>query len=94
MSRKSKKRAPLSPQLFFDRKIDFHGYTGNEAIYELEEILAISDGESILVVHGVGSGVLRQKIRDFLSTTPLTKAVEYGETSNIPGGAGVTVVYT
>ena len=94
MSRKNKKRASLTPQLFFDRKIDFHGYTGDEAIYELEEILAISDGESILVVHGVGSGVLRQRIRSFLSKSRLIKTVEYGETSNIPGGAGVTVVYT
>ena len=94
MSRRPKKKPAISPQLFFDRKIDFHGYTGDEAIYELEEVLAISDGESILVVHGVGSGILRQRIRNFLASSSLAKAVEYGETANIPGGAGVTVVYT
>lgn len=89
----SKKKQKPGPNLFFDRKLDFHGYTGDEAVYELEEALYQYEGESILIVHGKGSGILRERIRKFLSSSELTKSVEYGENINLPGGDGATVVY-
>ena len=76
----------------FDTKIDFHGYTAEEAILELKEELFSSDPGSIIIVHGKGNGILRQRIRAFLAEyDDLT--VEYGEIANIPGGDGVTAVY-
>lgn len=80
-------------RMHFDVKMDFHGYTAEQAISELEEEIFASDGESILIVHGKGNGILRQRIRAFLSQCDHLE-VEYGETANIPGGDGVTVVYT
>ena len=76
----------------FDIKMDLHGYTAEEAIAELEEELFASESESILIVHGKGNGILRQRIRAFLARCD-DLTVEYGETANIPGGDGVTAVY-
>jgi len=80
-------------QTYFDVKMDFHGYTGNEAIRELEEELSVCDGESLLIVHGKGDGILRRRIRAYLAGCDGVD-VEYGEEANIPGGDGVTVVFT
>lgn len=80
-------------RLNFDVKMDFHGYTAEQAIVELEEELFSSSGESILIVHGKGNGILRKKIREYLAQCDDLE-VEYGETANIPGGDGVTVAYT
>jgi DNA-nicking Smr family endonuclease len=78
----------------YDREIDFHGYYPEEAIYELEDILSLSHGELILVIHGYGDGVLRNQIRNFLKTTNLVSSWVPGELHNAPGLGGVTVVYT
>ena len=81
-------------KLFFDRQIDVHGYYLEDAIYELEEILFCSHAESILVIHGHGSGVLKNGLREFIKNNPHIKSFEYGENLNLPGGGGVTVVWT
>ena len=78
----------------FDVKMDFHGYNAEQAISELEEEIFASEGESILIVHGKGNGILRQRIRAYLGKCDDLRKVEYGETANIPGGDGVTAVYT
>jgi DNA-nicking Smr family endonuclease len=80
-------------RMHFDVKMDLHGYTAEEAVSELEEELFASESESILIVHGKGNGILRQRIRAFLTQCD-DLTVEYGETANIPGGDGVTAVYT
>ncbi len=90
--KKNKKHSP-GPHLFFDKTLDFHGYTGNEAIYELEEALYTYESESILIVHGKGTGILKKRVREFLAYSSLPESVEYGENINLPGGDGVTVVY-
>ena len=77
----------------FDVKMDFHGYRAEDALRELEEELLSSDAGSILVIHGKGDGILRRRIRDFLSGHSGDFEVEYGEAANLPGGDGVTAVY-
>jgi len=77
----------------FDVRMDFHGYTAAQAISELEEELFSGESESILIVHGKGNGILRQRIRKFLTEYDELEKVEYGESANIPGGDGVTAVY-
>jgi len=80
--------------LAFDSRIDLHGMTGDEAVAEVEEELASLDpGESLLIIHGKGDGILRTRIRSFLASNRLASRVEYGEETNLPGGAGVTAVW-
>ena len=88
-----KKKTASLPQLNFDVILDYHGYTADQAIYELEEALYIHSGRSVLIIHGRGSGILKTRIREFLRTSQLPLSVEFGEDLNLPGGDGVTAVY-
>ena len=77
----------------FDVEIDLHGMTGDEAVSDVEEVLAsLDEGDRALIIHGKGDGVLRTRVRAFLGSTDLVSRVEYGESENLPGGAGVTAV--
>jgi len=78
---------------FFDITLDLHGYTGDEAVSELENELYSADAVSMLIIHGKGEGILKRRIRAYLSNSDLPRRVEYGENANLPGGDGVTVVY-
>jgi dsDNA-specific endonuclease/ATPase MutS2 len=49
---------------------------------------------SFLIVHGNGYGILRSRIRGFLSKTDLIDGFKPGETANAPGGSGVTIART
>ena len=81
-------------RLSFDITLDFHGYTAAVALNELEEELFANDACSFLIVHGKGDGILRTRIRGFLSKTDLVRSFEPGETANAPGGSGVTIART
>ncbi|WP_068515945.1 endonuclease MutS2 [Caldimicrobium thiodismutans] len=47
--------------------------------------------DQLLVIHGHGTGKLRQAIRDYLKVHPLVKA--YEEAPSYEGGSGATLVY-
>lgn len=79
---------------YFDRELDFHGYTREEAIIELEEIVFSSSSETLLIIHGKGSGILKHAVRAFVRQSENIKSYEFGESINLPGGDGVTVIYT
>lgn len=82
-------------QLYYDRVVDFHGYYPDKAVLELEEIVFSSPPNSaILVIHGVGTGILKQALRNFIISTEYVSSYEFGEEANLPGGAGVILVYT
>ena len=78
----------------FDKEIDLHGYTSDEAIYKLEEYVIVNSGSTILVVHSHGGGVLRDSIRGFAKSNNNVSSFSGGEDINLIGGAGVTVLYT
>ena len=78
----------------FDDDIDLHGYTREEAIRELEEVVFSTSSKTLLVIHGKGSGVLKNAVRAFVRKSPNIKGYEFGENLNLPGGDGVTVIYT
>ena len=78
----------------FDLEIDLHGYTIDDAIYRLEEEVIIQYNSSILIIHGHGSGVLRQGIRAFAESNLNVLSFSPGEDINLIGGSGVTVIYT
>ena len=80
-------RNPLSDE------VDLHALTVDEAMLKLDKYLhdAYMAGFSrVRVVHGKGTGVLRQAVRRELSGHPLVRSHRPGEKGE--GGAGVTVV--
>ena len=51
---------------------------------------SLSSLRQVRIVHGSGTGVLRQIVREMLSTHPLVKSYRPGEKGE--GGNGVTIV--
>jgi DNA mismatch repair protein MutS2 len=90
MSKARRKRK----RFYFDDELDFHGYTREEALTELEEVVFSSSNETLLIIHGIGSGVLKHAIRAFIRNCPHIKNYAFGEDVNLPGGEGVAVIYT
>ena len=91
----------MAPQKFPDNskveklgdEIDLHSLTVDEAIPKLEEFLykAYQAGHfRVWVVHGKGTGVLRQEMRRYLSKHPLVRAHRPADSQR--GSAGATQV--
>lgn len=75
------------------RRLDVRGLRADDALRELEHFLdrAYSEGLSeVIVVHGLGSGALRQAIRNALEASPY--AAGYSTPPHEEGGEGVTRV--
>jgi DNA mismatch repair protein MutS2 len=75
------------------RRCDVRGLRADEALREVEGFLdrAFRDGEhSVLVVHGHGTGALRQSLRAALASSPYVQSQTPGEAYQ--GGDGVTRV--
>jgi len=73
--------------------IDLHGLTVDEAVPKLDEFLykAYKAGHfRVWVVHGKGTGILRQEMRRYLSKHPLVRAQRPADPQH--GGAGATQV--
>ncbi len=86
--------AKRNKKFYFDEDIDLHGYTREEAIKELEELVFSSSAKTFLIIHGKGTGVLKNAVRAFVRKSQYIKSYEFGENINLPGGDGVTVIYT
>ena len=74
--------------------LDLHGHTCDAGVSQINTVLSSRSNSTILVIHGKGEGVLRRRVRAYLSGDPRVKKVELGENSLSLGGDGVTVVYT
>jgi DNA mismatch repair protein MutS2 len=75
------------------QEIDIRGMTGEEALPLIDKLIddAILSGLSrVDVIHGKGTGALRKKVADFLSSHPRVKGFRLGEWNE--GGTGATVV--
>ncbi|NTW82427.1 MAG: endonuclease MutS2 [Chlorobiaceae bacterium] len=74
-------------------RLDLRGLSGDEAILKIDRFIdsmrlnAIRSG---MIVHGKGSGSLRQRTTEFLQQHPSVKSFRLGEWNE--GGSGVTVV--
>ncbi len=77
----------------YEKIIDLHGYTLEEAVHELDNIVYSGRYSNILIIHGIGSGVLKYGIRQYLKEISTIKDVIFGEDVNIPGGSGITIIY-
>jgi DNA mismatch repair protein MutS2 len=80
-------------KLNFRQDLDVRGMRGDEAIQAVTYFIddAILVGMSrVRILHGTGSGILRQLIRQYLGTVP---AVSHYRDEHVQfGGAGITVV--
>ena len=82
-----------SRKLNFRQDLDVRGMRGDEAInavtYFVDDAILVGMSR-IRILHGTGTGILRQLIRQYLSTVPNVKS--YRDEHVQFGGAGITVV--
>lgn len=80
-------------KLHFKQEIDIRGMRGDEALQTVTYFIddAIQVGASqVRILHGTGSGILRQLVREYLRTVP---GVRNFQDEHVQfGGAGITVV--
>ena len=80
-------------KLNFRQDLDVRGMRGDEAInavtYFIDDAILVGMSR-VRILHGTGTGVLRQLIRQFLGTIPNVKS--YRDEHIQFGGAGITVV--
>ena len=74
-------------------ELDLHGLTVDEALGKIDYFLNetyCAGLHYVRIVHGKGSGVLRQEVGRYLSTHPLVKV--YHTADRYSGGIGATEV--
>jgi len=73
--------------------LDLRGYRVEEALDEVENYLdkaSLANLTPVYIIHGHGTGALKQAVRDFLQTSPYVAKFRPGEDTE--GGDGVSVV--
>lgn len=73
--------------------LDLRGMTGDEALLEIEKYLDdafLAGLNSVILIHGKGTGALRAAVQRDLKNNPRVKAFRLGEAGE--GGSGATVV--
>lgn len=73
--------------------LDLRGYRVEEALDEVEAYLdkaSLANLTPVYIIHGHGTGALKEAVRDFLRTSPYVAKFRPGEDSE--GGDGVSVV--
>jgi len=83
-------RAPFAPPV----ELDLRGQRVEEALPGLEKYLDdafLGAMPFVRIIHGKGTGALRQAVRQMLRTHPLVKSYRAGADGE--GGSGVTVAY-
>ena len=96
----SKSNAPTQKFGSFELKryemsqtLDLRGYRVEEGLDTLESYLdkaSLANLTPVYIIHGHGTGALKQAVREFLSTSPYVAKYRVGEDSE--GGDGVSVV--
>ena len=80
-------------KLNFHQDLDVRGMRGDEALnavtYFIDDAILVGMGR-VRILHGKGNGILRQLIRDYLSTIP--NVTHFADEHVQFGGAGITVV--
>ena len=80
----------------YDCSVDLHGMYSQEAMELVAKMIASQPRSSILIIHGDGTGVLRNAVRGALKAHrfPTVRDYFFGEDIGAPGLDGATVVYT
>jgi DNA mismatch repair protein MutS2 len=80
-------------KLNFRQDLDVRGMRGDEAInavtYFIDDAILVGMSR-VRILHGTGTGILRQLIRQYLATVP--NVTHYRDEHVQLGGAGITVV--
>lgn len=80
-------------KLNFKQEIDVRGMRGDEALqtvtYFIDDAIQVG-ADKVRILHGTGSGILRQLIRDYLRTIPGVRRFQDEHVQF--GGAGITIV--
>lgn len=81
-------------RLAFKAEIDVRGMRGEEALQTVTAFIdeaVMLDSKDLRILHGTGTGALRQLIRQYLSTNPVVGS--YRDEQVQLGGAGITVIH-
>ena len=80
----------------YDCSVDLHGMYSQEAMDLVAKMISSHPRSSILIIHGNGTGVLRNAVRGALKAHrfPSVRDYFFGEDIGAPGLDGSTVVYT
>ena len=80
-------------KLNFKQEIDVRGMRGDEALqtvtYFIDDAIQVG-ARQVCILHGTGTGILRQLIREYLRTVPGVRSFRDEHVQF--GGAGITVV--
>ena len=80
-------------RLNFKQEIDIRGMRGDEALqtvtYFIDDAIQVG-AQRVRILHGTGTGILRQLVRQYLSTVPGVR--NFHDEHVQLGGAGITVV--
>ncbi len=90
--------ANVNQQLFdkrltFKSDIDVRGKRGEEAVAAIRDFIdeaIMLDVSEVHILHGTGSGILRQMIREYLKTEPMVRTMRDEHVQF--GGSGITIV--
>ncbi len=77
-----------------ERQIDMRGWRAEQVVPELEQYLNdayLAGLRSVRIVHGKGTGVLRQVVREYLAGSSMVERFEAAEPHD--GGDGVTIAH-
>jgi len=80
-------------KLSFKPEIDIRGVRGEEAINIVRNLIddaIMVQHRHLRIIHGKGNGILRQLIRQYLSTVDVVKS--FSDEHVERGGAGITIV--
>jgi DNA mismatch repair protein MutS2 len=80
-------------KLNFKPEIDIRGVRGEEAISRVRDLIdnaLMVQHKNLRILHGKGNGILRQLVRDYLSTVDVVKS--FRDEHVDMGGSGITVV--
>ena len=79
--------------LNFKSEIDVRGMRADECMIEISHFIddaVVANVRRVRILHGTGSGILRQFIRQYLSTIP--EVTSFKDENPQFGGSGITVV--
>ncbi len=80
-------------RMAMSQTLDLRGYRVEDALDEVESYLdqaSLANLTPVYIIHGHGTGALKQAVRDFLKTSPYVAKFRPGEDTE--GGDGVSVV--
>ena len=92
-NRSKGRKLDLSKGRDIHHEVNLIGMNSDDAVHEMEQYLDqayMSHLPSVRVVHGKGSGILRQAVQQRLRSIPYVKSFKLGEYGE--GDSGVTIV--